>query len=81
MLGRLRMSVKDCKTAYLELSRVTFTEKNIVDGAASKSGLVVGFKMHPIVDAICKAIGLQQDHLGVDPKDALLKDDSKDCYM
>lgn len=39
MLGRLRMSIKDCIQAYKDLSEKVFTKRNLVSRAVAKGTL------------------------------------------
>ncbi|KAJ5669542.1 acyl transferase/acyl hydrolase/lysophospholipase [Penicillium macrosclerotiorum] len=57
MLGRLRMSIKDCKAAYENLAQRAFTEKNFIGRV--KGTVTVGpqFETQPLEDAIKSIIG------------------------
>jgi hypothetical protein len=72
MLGRLRMSIEECKKAYMDLSEEAFTKKNIISQAKEK--LMVGpqFKTRPLETAIKSIIGDKWET-------TLLKDDRSDC--
>jgi hypothetical protein len=57
MLGRLRMSIKDCKVAYINLSERTLTKKSFITQAKEK--LLVGpkFRTKPLEAAIKSTVG------------------------
>jgi hypothetical protein len=57
MLGRLRMSVKDCKAAYINLSERAFTKKNFLGRVTGKFTVGPRFETRPLEDAIKTIIG------------------------
>lgn len=81
MLGRLRMSIKECKKAYMTLSQRSFTPKNLITRAVQFPGLGPKFKTKPIEDAIKDVIESARDRLGVGPDEALLREDDAECKV
>lgn len=57
MLGRVRMSIRDCKEAYINLAERAFTEKNLFSGAISKVKAGSKFQTQPLEDAIKEIVG------------------------
>lgn len=57
MIGRLKMSISNCKEAYLKLSEQAFTSKNWVSEAKDKLALRGRFKTGPLEAAIKSIIG------------------------
>jgi hypothetical protein len=74
MLGRLRMSIEECKKAYMDLSVETFTKKNIISQAVEMVTVGPRFKTGPLETAIKSIIGSKWET-------TLLKDDSRDCMV
>ncbi|KAH6879001.1 acyl transferase/acyl hydrolase/lysophospholipase [Alternaria rosae] len=57
MLGRLRLSIEECKNAYTNLARNAFTPKNWASSTAAKVTLGPKFKTAPLEEAIKSLIG------------------------
>jgi hypothetical protein len=81
MLGRLRMSLTDCKEAYMTLSRQAFTPKNIITRTVQLPGLSPKFKIKLIANAVKDIIGSAHERLGAGPEEALLKEDDAACKV
>ncbi|KAG9245803.1 acyl transferase/acyl hydrolase/lysophospholipase [Calycina marina] len=81
MLGRLRMSLDECKTAYTELSGMAFTKRNILERVSGKPSLGAKFKSKSLDNAILGILEAKKDFLGASSSDALMKDEQKDCYV
>lgn len=74
MLGRLRLSIEECKNAYTNLARNAFTPKNWASSTAAKVTLGPKFKTAPLEEAIKSLIG--------DNADAeLLKENNPACKV
>lgn len=67
MLGRLKMSISDCKEAYLKFSEQAFTSKNLIAKARGKLSVGPRFETSPLEAAI-------KDLIGNDWQTKLLKD-------
>lgn len=72
MLGRLRMSIEECKKAYMDLSKIAFTKKNIASQIVGKATVGAQFKTEPLEMAIRSIIGDKWDTM-------LLRDDRNEC--
>jgi hypothetical protein len=70
MLGRLRMTIENCKKAYIGLAEEAFTLKNSVARAYNKSTMGPQFKTGPLEKAIKRTIGKGWES-------ALLKEDDE----
>ncbi|KAF8532821.1 phospholipase, patatin family protein [Trichophaea hybrida] len=84
MLGRLRMTVDECETAYLKLSKTIFTPRrqngNVagqVKGFLSADGK---FDSKILEDAILEEIKAKSP-VGTSPEDILLKDENQNCKV
>jgi hypothetical protein len=74
MLGRLRMSIKDCKAAYMRLAERAFTEESLLHRARNTVSVGPRFQTEPLEDAI-KTI------IGKDWETKLLKDEDTSCRV
>ncbi|KAH8911269.1 hypothetical protein BR93DRAFT_965075 [Coniochaeta sp. PMI_546] len=75
MLGRLKMSISDCKEAYLKFSEQAFTSKNLIAKARGKLSVGPRFETSPLEAAI-------KDLIGNDWQTKLLKDnDASACKV
>jgi hypothetical protein len=74
MLGRLRMSIADCKAAYKDLAEEAFTPKNFIMQLKEKVAVGPKFKTAPLEAAIRRIIG-------EDWQTMLLKEDDPACKV
>lgn len=74
MLGRLRMSVADCKKAYMELKEEAFTPNNLVPKIPGTTAVGPQFKREPLEVTIKRIIGDDWQSL-------LLKEDYPQCNV
>ncbi|KAI1178341.1 acyl transferase/acyl hydrolase/lysophospholipase [Nemania sp. FL0916] len=74
MLGRLRMSVEDCKEAYMSLGRRAFTPVNFVKRITGKATVGPQFQTEPLENAI-------KEIIGDDWETKLLKEDDPQCRV
>ena len=81
MLGRLHMSLAQCKKAYLELAGAAFTPKNRFMQVVEKVNVGPQYKSKPLEDAIKSTIAKAKDHVKTDPENALLKEDNCSCKV
>jgi hypothetical protein len=75
------MSLKDCKTAYMELSKKAFTKSNIIKSATRAPGLGPKFETKPLEEAIHDIIEKWREHLGIGTDEALLKEEDGACKV
>lgn len=74
MLGRLRMSIADCKKAYMDLAEEAFTPKNFIGQLIGKVAVGPEFETAPLENAIKRIIGK-------DWQTMLLKEDGPACKV
>lgn len=77
MLGRLRMSVEQCKKAYINLAEDAFTKKNLISQIKEKASIGPQFKTKPLENAIRTIIGAAHENW----KEALLQDKRPECKV
>lgn len=74
MLGRLRMSIAECKQAYMDLAEEAFTPKNFFMQKVATATVGPKFQTKPLEDAIKRIIG---DNW----QSTLLKEDDTRCKV
>jgi hypothetical protein len=74
MLGRLRMSISDCKEAYTKLSKQAFTKKNVITRGLEKVRVGPQFETEPLENAI-------KDIIGPSWRTSLMKEDEPECKV
>ncbi|EXA53703.1 hypothetical protein FOVG_01433 [Fusarium oxysporum f. sp. pisi HDV247] len=74
MLGRLRLSIPECKKAYMDLSEKAFTPKNFISRQIGVATVRSKFWAEPLEDAIKSLIG-------DDWESKLLRDDDPVCKV
>ncbi|KAI0886641.1 phospholipase [Annulohypoxylon maeteangense] len=74
MLGRLRMSVAECKNAYIGLANKAFTPVNLLQNISAKASLGPRFRTEFLESAIKDVIGEDWEH-------ELLKEDRARCKV
>ncbi|KAI9667893.1 MAG: hypothetical protein M1821_000713 [Bathelium mastoideum] len=74
MLGRLRMSIAECKNAYMDLAEKAFTPRNYFRQKAATVTVGSKFQTKPLEDAIKHIIGDNWQSM-------LLKEDDPECKV